>query len=577
MWPGVCLTARQLDKDEGSMEKTTSQSRGHDQDPEARVTRQDEAASGSQSPTPAPQKKHYSFYLSILMLAVIALIVSWDVTALSLALPVIADQLHGTNFQSFWANIAFILGIAVTQPVYSSISDVVGRKYVLYASIVLFGIGSIVFATATNMDIIVVGRLIKGLGAGGLDVLQTIILCDITTMKERPRWLGVMSMANAVGAVTGPFIGGQFAQEVGWPWLGWINLISAGATGVLAFFFLHLTPLEGSVNEKIRRLDWLGFALFIVIGTTIALPLSWADTLYPWGSWQTLVPLLIGLLLIVPFGFVENRAVAPMIPYQIFDNISIITGTLSGAFYGALLNPVLLYLPLFFEAVYLETPIQAAKSILPLCCLVVAMSIIVSLLIDWRRKYRIALWTGWIITAIFLGLNYMVDADSTRAQAYAFQAILGAGLGTTLVATMITVLASVRKVNDEGLAAGMLVTARFVGSLLGLAICSTVFNSMFERGMSQLTGTGTELPESISVLRDASQAVGFIPQMKEIHDVDAEVMRVVTGAYEDAFHTIWVVLAAIAGLAAALSLLTRQNSLEKEDVGRQGWKVPEGS
>lgn len=70
------------------MEKATSQSQGHDQDLEARVTRQDKAASGSQSPTPAPQKKHYSFYLSILMLAVIALIVSWDVTALSLALPV---------------------------------------------------------------------------------------------------------------------------------------------------------------------------------------------------------------------------------------------------------------------------------------------------------------------------------------------------------------------------------------------------------------------------------------------------------------------------------------------------------
>ncbi|GLB11600.1 hypothetical protein AtubIFM57258_008470 [Aspergillus tubingensis] len=549
---------RQLDKDEGSMEKTTSQSRGHDQDPEIRVTREDEAASASQSPTPASQKKHYSFYLSIVMLA--------DVTALSLALPVIADQLHGTNFQSFWANIAFILGVAVTQPVCSNISDVVGRKYVLYASIIFFGVGSIVFATATNMDIIIVGRLIEGLGSGGLDVLQSIILCDITTMKERPWWLGVISMANAVGAVTGPFIGGQFAQAVGWPWLGWINLITAGATGVLAFFFLHLTPL-----------DWLGFALFVLISTIIALPLSWADTLYPWGSWQTLVPLLIGLLLIIPFGFVEKRTVAPMIPYQIFDNISIITGTISGAFYGALLNPVLLYLPLFFEAVYLETPIQAAKSILPLCCLVVAMSIIVSLLIDWRRKYRITLWTGWIITAIFLGLNYVIDADSTRAQAYAFQAILGAGLGMTLVATMITVLASVRKVNDEGLAAGMLVTARFVGSLLGLAICSTVFNFMFERGMSPLTGTGTELPESISVLRDASQAVGFIPRMREIHDVDAEVIRVVTDAYEDAFHTIWVVLATIAGLAAALSLLTRQNSLEKQDVGRQGWKVPEAS
>lgn len=447
-----------------------------------------------------------------------------------------------------------------------------GRKYVLYASIIIFAVGSIVFATATDMNIIVVGRLIKGLGAGGLDVLQTIILCDITTMKERPRWLGVMSMANAVGAVTGPFIGGQFAEKVGWPWLGWINLITAGATGVLAFFFLHLTPLEGDLKDKIKKLDWLGFALFIVIGTTIALPLSWANTLYAWGSWQTLVPLIIGLVLLVPFGFVEKKAEAPMIPYQIFDNISIITGTLSGAFYGSLLNPILLYIPLFFQAVYLEAPIEAAKSILPICCLVVAMSIIVSMLIDWKRKYRIALWAGWTITAVFLGLNYTVGGDATRARAYAFQAVLGAGLGTTLVATMITVLASVRRVDDEGLAAGMLVTVRFVGSLVGLAVCSTVFSSMFGKGLSSLK----ELPEQIAILEDPSQAVSFIPRLREIR-VSEDVMQVVTGAYEDAFQTIWVVLAAIAALAALLSGLTRQNSLEKDDVGRQGFKPPSSS
>jgi MFS family permease len=462
-----------------------------------------------------------------------------------------------------------MLGIAVTQPIYASISDVVGRKYVLYVSIILFGIGSIVFSTATEMNHIVAGRLIKGLGAGGLDVLQTIILCDITTLKERPRWLGVMSMANAVGAVTGPFIGGVFAEEVGWPWLGWINLITVGITGVLAFFFLRLTPLEGGIKDKIRKLDWTGFALFTVIGTAIALPLSWANALYSWGSWQTLVPLLVGLLLCVPFGFIEKRAEAPMIPYHIFDNVSIITGTLAGLIYGSLLNPILLYLPLFFQAVYFEAPFKAAKSTLPICGVTVVMSIIVSVLIDWSRKYRIAMWVGWILTALFLGLSYTVGSDTIRAQTYAFQALLGAGLGTVLVSTQISVLASVTRVDDDGLAAGMLVTWRFVGSLLGLAICSTVFNSMFERGMSSLK----DLPEQLAVLGDSSQAISFIPRLREI-EVPGDVMHVVTRAYEDGFQTIWVVLAAFAGLGVLLSVLTREHSLEKDEVGRQGFKEP---
>ncbi|KAM5445111.1 hypothetical protein MaudCBS49596_007839 [Microsporum audouinii] len=517
-----------------------------------------------------PQGKHYSFYLSILMLASISLIVAWDVTALSLALPVIAGQLHGTNFQSFWASLAFTLGIAVTQPIYASISDVVGRKHVLYASIVLFGIGSIVFATATDMNIIVAGRLIKGLGAGGLDVLQTIILCDITTLKERPRWLGVLSLANAVGAVTGPFIGGVFAEKVGWQWLGWVNLITVSIAGVLAFFFLHLMPIEGDIKDKMRKLDWTGFALFAVIGTAISLPLSWANMPYAWASWQTLVPLIIGVLLIIPLGFIERRAEVPMIPYQIFDNISIITGTMTGTIYGSLLNPIVLYLPLFFQAVYLETPIEAAKSTLPLCCLVVATSVIVSMLIDWSRKYRIAVWVGWIVTTIFLGLSYTIGPDSGRARTYAFQALLGVGLGTVLVSTQISVLASVRRVDDHGLASGMLVTTRFIGSLLGLAICSTIFNSMFAKGLSSIKGN---LPEQLAALEDASQAVGFIPRLREVH-VSEDIMHVVTGAYKDAFQTIWVVLAAFSALGAILSVMTREYSLEKDDVGRQGFKAP---
>jgi hypothetical protein len=369
--------------------------------------------------------------------------------------------------------------------------------------------------------------------------------------------------------VTGPFIGGVSAEQIRWPWLGWINLITVGITAVLAFFFLRLTHIEGGIGDKMRKLDWSGFALFTVIGTAIALPLSWVDALYAWRSWQTLVPLLIGILLLVPFSFIERKAEVLMIPYQIFDNVSIITGTLARFIYGSLLNPILLYLPLFFEAVYRESPFEAAKSTLPICCLIVAMSVIVSLLIDWSRKYRIAMWSGWAIATIFLVLSYTIGAESSRALIYTFEALLGAGLGTVLVSTQISVLASVTRVDHDVLAAGMLITSRFAGSLLGLTICSTVFSSMPKSGLSSLK----TLPEQIATLHDASQAVGFIPRLREIN-VPEDTMRVVTGAYEKAFQTIWVILAAFSALGTLLSVLTREYSPEKDDVGRQGFNAP---
>jgi hypothetical protein len=264
---------------------------------------------------------------------------------------------------------------------------------------------------------------------------------------------------------------------------------------------------------------------------------------------------------------VEKRATAPVIPYKIFDNVSFITGIVSGFLYGSLLNPVLLYLPLFHQAVYLETPIVAAKSILPLCCLVVSASIIASIIIEWSRKYRATLWTGWILSTVFMGLLYTIGVKTSRTQGYVYQAFLGAGLGTALMATMVATLASVTSVDNEGLAAGMLVTSRFLGSLIGLAVCSTVFSSAF---VARLTASIGDLPQELETLRDPSQAVQFIEKLRSV-SVSPEVLQNVIEAYQGCFQTVWIVLTAFSGFAALISVFTRENSLEKSEVGRQGF------
>ncbi|PYI04061.1 MFS general substrate transporter [Aspergillus sclerotiicarbonarius CBS 121057] len=262
------------------------------------------------------------------MLSLITIIVSWDATALSVALATITSQLQGTTFQSFWASIAFTLGVAVTQPIYASVSDVLGRKLPLYVSMVLFAVGSVIFATACNINVVVVGWLIQGLGGGGLDVLETIILTDITTLKERPRYQGVMSVSIASGVIGGPLVGGVFAAYVNWRWLGWINLPFVGSAALLSILFLRLRSIDMDFKTKVRRLDWMGFLLFTIGATAVALPLSWAGSLYPWGSWRTLVPLTIGCLVLAVFAFLERKAIEPMIPYRIFDNRTAIVSTI---------------------------------------------------------------------------------------------------------------------------------------------------------------------------------------------------------------------------------------------------------
>ena len=107
-----------------------------------------------------------------------------------------------------------MLGVAVTQPIYASASDIVGRKGPLYIAMFLFTVGCILFASAKNMPTVIGGRVLQGLGGGGLDVLESVILSDITSLRERGLYMGLMAIPIAVGTIMGPIIGSLFAEYV---------------------------------------------------------------------------------------------------------------------------------------------------------------------------------------------------------------------------------------------------------------------------------------------------------------------------------------------------------------------------
>ncbi|KAI0197895.1 major facilitator superfamily domain-containing protein [Astrocystis sublimbata] len=521
----------------------------------------------------ANSRNRLSFAMSIVAIGLCALITSWDATSLAIALPTITQQLHGSTLLSFWANVSFTLGVAITQPIYVTVSDVFGRKQPLYASMVLFSIGTIVFATAQTMSTIVAGRLIQGLGAGGLDVLEEIILADITTLKERPLYLGVLAIAIAIGTISGPIIGALFSELVDWRWIGWINLPVVGVAFVLSFVFLNLKPLPETFITKARRLDWFGILLFAAAASATSLPLSWAGALYPWGSWRSLVPLVIGLVLLALFAFYEGRipfAQTPIMPYRIFANVTATFSLATGFLHGLVLYSLLQYLPLFFQAVFLENPIQAGISLLPVAISVVVFSVVAPVAVEYMRRYRHLLWAGWAVITLALGLWIRVARNSSRAEAYVLQVLLGAGLGIIFVGTQIPMQASVKNVDDTGLAVGMLVVFRLFGALVGLAICSAAFNAEFEKNSVGLADVWAGVvTQGQPVLKDASQAVGFIPELVNLR-LPAESLHAVVDVYQSSFRAVWIVLTALSGVGFICSLFIRDLDLESNEISRQG-------
>ncbi|KAI1291195.1 MFS general substrate transporter [Xylaria venustula] len=508
--------------------------------------------------------KPVHFYLAFLSLVVMVLLVSLDSTGLSVAIPVITRELHGTSLDGFWANLTFLLAVVVTQPLYVSASDVIGRKPLLNAAFLFFAVGSIVFATAHSMAVVIVGRFIQGLGGGGLDVLNEILICDITTLKERPLWLGLLSVPLAIGSILGPIVGALFTQYVTWRWIGWINLPLLAVGFALAAYALRLRPIEGSLLTRLRRLDWVGMLLFSVGSAAFTLPLSWGGSLYPWSSFRTILPLVIGVLVLILFAFYEAWPAEPVMPHRLFHSRTAVATLLGGFIHGLVLYPLLLYLPLFFQAVYLELPLQAAVSILPLAAVLIGFTAISGFTVEHLRHYRWQLWVGWAAIAVGVGLFALWDNNFSRAETASFQVLAAIGLGIHFVVPALAMQASAPKVEDQGLAVGTLVSFRLFGALIGLAIGSAIFNNSFSKSIALLD----PLPQSVAILDNSASAIEFIPNLRDV-DIPPELRDGIRMAYNDAMRNLWYFLAAASALGFFVSFLIKNLSIETEDVGRQ--------
>ncbi|KAL8730120.1 MAG: hypothetical protein Q9181_004777 [Wetmoreana brouardii] len=149
-------------------------------------------------------RKSIRFALAFTALSIVAFTSSLDATILAIALPVVAEDLNLTSLESFWAGISFLLSSVLFQPVHTAFSDIFGRKLVLYTCILFFVVGSAVVGSARGAVSLITGRTLQGIGGGGMEALCEIILTDITTLKERPLYIGLLGLFWAFGSISAP-------------------------------------------------------------------------------------------------------------------------------------------------------------------------------------------------------------------------------------------------------------------------------------------------------------------------------------------------------------------------------------
>lgn len=163
-------------------------------------------------------KPSKSEYMVMITMAVSSLMVALDATILVPALPVLATDLNGTAAEAFWTGTAYLLTHSVLQPCISTLSDIFGRRELLVPSISCFAIGSVLCGISKNFTIMLLGRVIQGIGGAGIITLSQTIFADLVPLRQRPKYFAMVLGAWAVGSVAGPLVGGVFVQKVSWRW-----------------------------------------------------------------------------------------------------------------------------------------------------------------------------------------------------------------------------------------------------------------------------------------------------------------------------------------------------------------------
>lgn len=488
-------------------------------------------------------KPNRGFYLAFVVLATLTLMVALDGTSLSVALPIVAQALRGSALEAFWAGTSFLLAATVFQPTFAQLSHVFGRVPLILLAITFFFVGVVMAAVSHNFTLMLTGRSLQGIGGGGIIALTEILVTDLVPLRYRGQWAGVIGAMWAVGSVTGPVIGGAFA-EVQWRWIFYLNLPFIGVSYVMVPLFLRLGVPKGSLAEKLRRVDWTGSVIFVGSATSLLIPLTWGGVMYEWNSWRTLVPLIIGIVGLVIFGVYERFVPAePLLPASLFSNRTIVLGYLFAVIHGLVLWCLLYYQPLYFEAVKGYKPVISGVALFPATFTVAPMAIIAGLAVTKTGRYRWTIWVGWTLTTLGMGLLTIWKVDTNLPTIIFTLLVGGIGLGI-LFTSLLYQVQSAANVKDVSFAAALFSFFRAFGQAIGVAIGGTIFQNQMRKNLMN-----TVLSEQASELaKDAAALVQIIQQTS-----DEQTKMLLKTAYTDSIRTIYIVLTALAGAALLLS------------------------
>jgi EmrB/QacA subfamily drug resistance transporter len=398
------------------------------------------------------------------------LMVGIDTTIVNIAMPDIQTQLGFSQTGLAWVFNGYTLAFGGLLLLGGRAGDLLGRRRMFLAGVVLFTAASLLGGLATASWWLVAARVLQGVGgAMASPNVLALIMANYDDGPRRTKALSVFAVVSSASLALGLLVGGVLTAAGSWRWVFFVNV-------PIGLAILVLTPIFVQETESHRGRFDLGGAITATAGVA---GLAYAVIRTATSGWADPVTIAIfvgAVLLLAAFTMIEARVDQPIMPLRLFADRRRVA-----AYVNTLLVPSTIFAVIYFLAQYLQEgfgygPLESGFAFLPMTIVLMgAVRVVGNLIRRWGTRPVMAVGIAFVAAAL-LWLTTLSSTSGYWTTVFGPLVVLGVGAGLTTVALSVTSLSGVRR-EDSGAGAGLFQTLQWSSWSLGLAVLVTVYHA----------------------------------------------------------------------------------------------------
>jgi MFS family permease len=460
-----------------------------------------------------------------------------------------------TAFSSFsalsWLASAYLIANAACQPLSGRLTDIFSRRSGLLFSNVFFGIGTLICGLSTSAGMIIAGRVIAGMGGGGLGAISTFVASDLIPLRRRGLWQGIGNICWGLGSGIGGLFGGWVNDVWGWRWAFLIQVPFIFISALLVFFKVNV-PVKKTETPSIKRVDFQGALTLVSALVLLLFGLNAGGNTVPWTHPLVLTTLPLSALLFGAFVYVEEKfASEPIIPVRLLLDRTVASACLTNWFNTMATFSLIFYGPLYFQVVMDLSPAESGARLIPQSLGTAVGSLGSGLIMRSTGKYY---WLNVAIEALFMlacGTICTLSLTTPALLPFIYLALSGICYGGMLTVNLSALIAAVDHAH-QAVVTSASYTFRSTGATIGITVASAIFQNVLKLQLWARLGDREGAAKVIARIRGNVEEVKLLPD-----DWRGPILE----SYMTALRSVFFFCLGLSMLGFAIGLVMREHKL----------------